>query len=175
MARGNKGYFFGAPLQLLQKHLPQYLKETRKDKFWSTFFPAWDTAFPTMDDDDERKELADEEVAFKEETARVKEENAAARKKSGRRKAVLLPLPFTTPRLDELRARAADRSVCYFISVLFSKQALLNDWGWQKLKSWFSNQKTKDKSRKVEPFRDWLGCLAQITGTPRYTRLPWLA
>jgi hypothetical protein len=123
MARGNKGYFFGAPLQLLEQHLPKYLKETRKEEFWATFFPAWDTAFPALVDDDERKELADEEQAFKEETARVKDENSAAIKKTSRRKAILQPLPSTTPRLDELRARGAECSVHYFISVLHFRQA----------------------------------------------------
>jgi hypothetical protein len=122
MACGNKGHFFSAPLQLLEQHLPKYLKETRKEEFWATFFPAWDTAFPALVDDDERKELADKEQAFKEETALVKDENSAAIKKTSCRKAILQPLLLTTPRLDELRARGAERSVCYFISVLHFRQ-----------------------------------------------------
>jgi hypothetical protein len=123
MAHGNKGHFFGAPLQLLKQHLPKYLKETHKEEFWATFFLAWDTAFPALVNDDEHKELADEEQAFKEETTPVKDENSAAIKKTSRRKAILQPLPSTTPRLDELRARGAERSVRYFISVLHFRQA----------------------------------------------------
>ncbi|KAJ7680080.1 hypothetical protein B0H14DRAFT_3535953 [Mycena olivaceomarginata] len=154
MARGNKGFFFGEPLQLLEQHLPSYLEESKKAKFWVIFFPAWDTAYPALNDDDELQELQDEEEVFKEETDHVKAENALAIQKTSCRKAKLQPLPSTSPRLNELRARNSDHG---------------------KLKTWFSNQKTKDKGRKIEPFRVWLGHLANLSGPPHHTRLLWVA
>jgi hypothetical protein len=97
MARSNKGFFFGKPLQLLEQHLPNYLEESKKAKFWVVFFPAWDTAYPALNDDDELQELRDEEEAFKEETDRVKAENASAIQKTSCRKTNLQPLPSTSP------------------------------------------------------------------------------
>jgi hypothetical protein len=44
----------------------------------------------------------------------------------------------------------------------------------QKLKSWFSYAKTKDKSRKVEPFRAWLTNISVVKGAPRRVQLPWV-
>jgi hypothetical protein len=44
----------------------------------------------------------------------------------------------------------------------------------QKLKSWFSNAKTKQQSRKVEPFRAWLASIKAVKGAPRRVQLPWL-
>lgn len=173
MARGNKGFFFGEPLQLLEKHLPKYLEENHKEKFWAIFFPAWDAAYSALEDDDELQELRDEEEAFKEETEHVKAQNTAAVKKTSHRRAKLQPLPSPSPRLNELRARGSDHGVHDCIHFfIFNKPS---DWGTQKLKSWFSNQKTKDKGRKIEPFRAWLGRLANLSGPPRHTRLPWVA
>ncbi|KAJ7742091.1 hypothetical protein B0H14DRAFT_2637705 [Mycena olivaceomarginata] len=71
MARGNKGFFFGAPLQLLQKHLLDYLALQQKEFFWKTFWPEWDDTYPELDTDKLQQELADEEKAFQEETAHV--------------------------------------------------------------------------------------------------------
>jgi hypothetical protein len=44
----------------------------------------------------------------------------------------------------------------------------------QKLKSWFSNAKTKDKTRKVEPFRSWLSRLTALHGPPRRLQMSWV-
>jgi hypothetical protein len=44
----------------------------------------------------------------------------------------------------------------------------------QKLKNWFSNAKTKEKTRKVEPFRAWLSSLTALRGAPRHVRMPWV-
>ncbi|KAJ7339273.1 hypothetical protein DFH08DRAFT_812664 [Mycena albidolilacea] len=44
----------------------------------------------------------------------------------------------------------------------------------QKLKSWFSNAKTKQQSRKVEPFRAWLASIKAVKGAPRRIQLPWV-
>jgi hypothetical protein len=63
---------------------------------------------------------------------------------------------------------------CVIVFVFFFSTSQ-SDWGTQKLKTWFSNQKTKDKGRKIEPFRVWLGRLANLSGPPRHTRLPWVA
>jgi hypothetical protein len=111
MARGNKGFFFGAPLQLLRKHLPDYLSSPQKDKFWKTFWPEWDNAYPELDTDELRQELADAEKAFIEETARVKAKNVAARKKTSHRKAKHANLPSPSATLNELRARGSDHAV----------------------------------------------------------------
>jgi hypothetical protein len=42
------------------------------------------------------------------------------------------------------------------------------------LKSWFSNAKTKQQSRKVEPFRAWLAGVKAIKGAPHRIQLPWV-
>jgi hypothetical protein len=120
MACGNKGFFFGEPLQLLEKHLPKYLEENHKEKFWAIFFPAWDAAYLALKDDNELQELRDEEEAFKEEMEHVKAQNAAAIKKTSPHKAKLQPLPSTSPRLNELQARGSDHGVRDFIHILFS-------------------------------------------------------
>ncbi|KAF7376801.1 hypothetical protein MSAN_00097500 [Mycena sanguinolenta] len=101
----------------------------------------------------ERAELEDEEHTYTERLEEVKEHNKQERKKNGRCKAILQPLPLPGERLNELRARGATRS---------------------KLKSWFSNAKTKDKRRNLEPFRAWLSSLTAIHGAPRRIKLPWL-
>ncbi|KAJ7354325.1 hypothetical protein DFH08DRAFT_955719 [Mycena albidolilacea] len=87
MAHGNKGFFFGAPLQLSRKHLPDYLSSPPKDKFWKTFWPEWDNAYPELDTDKLRQELADAEKAFLEETVHIKAKSVATRKKTSHRKA----------------------------------------------------------------------------------------
>jgi hypothetical protein len=40
------------------------------------------------------------------------------------------------------------------------------------LKSWYSNAKTKEKTRKVEPFRVWLAKLTALQGSPHHLYLP---
>ncbi|KAJ7881319.1 hypothetical protein B0H14DRAFT_2565893 [Mycena olivaceomarginata] len=104
-----------------------------------------------LDTNELQQELGNEEKTFLETTARIKEQNVAATKGKHRHKAKCAKLPSTSAWLDELRDRASD---------------------YAKIRRWFS--KTKDKSRKVEPFRIWLarlraveissGCLAD-TGT----------
>ncbi|KAJ7821083.1 hypothetical protein B0H14DRAFT_3471765 [Mycena olivaceomarginata] len=113
--RGNKGYFHSEPLSFLNDSLPHYLSiaPTKKEIFWSKFFPEWDTKL------------------HKAESERVKAANQEETKRRGRRKAVLEAYPATSVQLNELRARAADDT---------------------KLKGWFSNAKTKEKTRKIEPF-----------------------
>jgi hypothetical protein len=56
MARSNKGFFFGAPLKLLLKHLPEYLSTgtKQKAKFWNSFWPEWDGAYPELNTDELR-------------------------------------------------------------------------------------------------------------------------
>ncbi|KAJ7799451.1 hypothetical protein B0H14DRAFT_2617031 [Mycena olivaceomarginata] len=125
--RGNKGFFFRGPLQLLRQHLPGYLAAKKKNEFWATFWPIWDEAYPKLEGDELLKELVEEEAAFTAETARVQKKN---------------------------------------------KAALTNTL--QKLKRWFSNAKTKERSRKVEPFRAWLARLTSANGAPRRIQLPWV-
>ncbi|KAJ7821544.1 hypothetical protein B0H14DRAFT_2599166 [Mycena olivaceomarginata] len=43
-----------------------------------------------------------------------------------------------------------------------------------KLKSWFSNAKTKDKTQKVEPFHSWLSHLTALHGPPRRLQMSWV-
>ncbi|KAJ7709245.1 hypothetical protein B0H14DRAFT_2646398 [Mycena olivaceomarginata] len=153
--RGNKGFFFGGPLQLLRQHLPGYLAAKKKNEFWATFWPIWDEAYPKLEGDELLKELVEEEAAFTAETARVQKKNKAAVKKKTRRTARLEKLPSTSARLNELRARSLTNTL-------------------QKLKRWFSNAKTKERSRKVEPFRAWLARLTSANGAPRRIQLPWV-
>ncbi|KAJ6480221.1 hypothetical protein C8R45DRAFT_933150 [Mycena sanguinolenta] len=99
------------------------------------------------------EELEDEEKSHRDEIKRTKELNKAESKKKGRRRAVRLPFPETSAQLNELRARSADRA---------------------KLKSWFSNVKTKQKLRKLEPFAAWLARLKSLQGAPRRIQIPWV-
>jgi hypothetical protein len=108
--RGNKGFFFGGPLQLLRQHLPGYLAAKKKNEFWATFWPIWDEAYPKLEGDELLKELVEEEAAFTAETARVQKKNKAAVKKKTRRTARLEKLPSTSARLNELRARSVDHA-----------------------------------------------------------------
>jgi hypothetical protein len=172
--RGNKGSYFGAPLELLQKHLPAYLAapDGNKTNFWSDFWPDWDGAYPALDSDELRQELADLEIEYNEETEGVKSRNKAAIKKKTRRTAKLEKLPATSARLDELRARGSSHEVCS--SGLWLTVSLTEILVLQKVKRWFSYAKTKDKNRKTEPFRAWLGRLATVHHKPRRLHLPWL-
>ncbi|KAJ7828210.1 hypothetical protein B0H14DRAFT_1219355 [Mycena olivaceomarginata] len=153
--RGNKGYFHGEPLSFLNDSLPHYLSiaPIKKEIFWSKFFPEWDTKYPKLDSEELKEELEEEERLHKEETERVKVANQEEAKRRGRRKAVLQAYPATGARLNELRARAADQT---------------------KLKGWFSNAKTKEKTRKIEPFRAWLASLTALRGAPRHMQMPWV-
>ncbi|KAJ7811820.1 hypothetical protein B0H14DRAFT_3479436 [Mycena olivaceomarginata] len=154
--RGNKGYFHGAPLELLLEHLPDYLavEKHKKDIFWTKFNPVWDEVFPRLaEGSDELQELEDLEESYKEEKEEVKAANERERKTKGRRKGMFRPHPQTSERLNQLRAQAADEV---------------------KLKSWFSNAKTKDKTRKVEPFRSWLSRLTALYGPPRRLQMSWV-
>ncbi|KAJ7673498.1 hypothetical protein B0H14DRAFT_2656893 [Mycena olivaceomarginata] len=72
------------------------------------FFPAWDEKYPTLEST-ERKELEEEEESYQAEIDSVKKTNAEEVAKRGRRKAAIQPHPATSERLNELRARAADR------------------------------------------------------------------
>ncbi|KAJ7821080.1 hypothetical protein B0H14DRAFT_2599446 [Mycena olivaceomarginata] len=112
MARGNKGFFFGAPLKLLLKHLPEYLSTgtKQKAKFWNSFWPEWDGAYPELNTDELRQELEDAEKKFLKATAHVKKKNLAATKGKSRRKAKLTKLPSPSTRLNELRARGSDHA-----------------------------------------------------------------
>jgi hypothetical protein len=116
MVRGNKGFFFGAPLELLKKHLPQYLStpKTQKADFWKTFWPEWDDAYPALDSDELRQELLDAEDAFLEATECVKAKNSAAAKGKNRRKVKFTKLPAPSTRTNELRARGSDHGVRIF-------------------------------------------------------------
>jgi hypothetical protein len=107
MARGNKGFFFGAPLLLLQKHLPRYLASEKKEDFWQTFWPEWDGAYLELDTDELRQEL-------KEAVARVREKNKTAAKGKARRNAKLTKHPTPGERMNELRARGSDHAVSNF-------------------------------------------------------------
>ncbi|KAJ7304806.1 hypothetical protein DFH08DRAFT_976586 [Mycena albidolilacea] len=153
--RGNKGHFHGEPLSFLNDSLPLYLSTApnKKEVFWSKFFPEWDEKYPKLDSEELEEELKEEERLHKAETERVKAANQEEAKVRGRRKAVLQPYPATSAWLNELRARAADST---------------------KLKGWFSNAKTKDKTRKVEPFRAWLAGLTALRGAPRHMQMPWM-
>jgi hypothetical protein len=111
MARGNKGFFFGAPLLLLQKHLPRYLASEKKEDFWQTFWPEWDGAYPELDTDELRQELKEAEDDFKKAVARVREKNKTAAKGKARRNAKLTKHPTPGERMNELRARGSDHAV----------------------------------------------------------------
>jgi hypothetical protein len=117
MARGNKGFFFGAPLQLLRKHLPEYLISRQKNKLWKVFWPEWDSTYPMLDTDKLQQELGNEEKAFLEATTCIKEQNMAATKGKLCRKAKHAKLPSTSAQLDELCARASDHAVHIFYSI----------------------------------------------------------
>jgi hypothetical protein len=111
-SRGNPGYFHGAPLNFLLKHLPLYLSTPphKKDAdFWKIFDPQWDEEYPSLNSD-ELGELTSEESAYEAEKEAVKRENKRELKRKGR-KAKLLRLPLPGDRLCELRARSADRKV----------------------------------------------------------------
>ncbi|KAJ7796030.1 hypothetical protein B0H14DRAFT_2620363 [Mycena olivaceomarginata] len=153
--RGNKGHFHGDPLEFLLENLPDYLALAphKKGSFWDTFFPAWDAKYPKLESDELREELEREEAAYKAECEELKAANENEVRKRGRRKAVLQDFPATSDRLNELRACDAEQS---------------------KLKNWFSNAKTKEKTRKVEPFRAWLSSLTALRGAPRHVRMPWV-
>jgi hypothetical protein len=116
--RGNKGYFHGAPLELLLEHLPDYLavEKHKKDIFWTKFNPVWDEVFPRLaEGSDELQELEDLEESYKEEKEEVKAANERERKTKGRRKGVFRPHPQTSERLNQLRAQAADEVVFFFL------------------------------------------------------------
>ncbi|KAJ7704709.1 hypothetical protein B0H14DRAFT_3526579 [Mycena olivaceomarginata] len=152
--RSKPGYFFGEPLKLLTEYVPLYLSTalTKKQDFWTQFNPVWAEAFEQLDED-EKGELEDLRISYKDEKETVQRENEEARRKHRRRKAVLQSLPTPSARLNELRARGADDV---------------------KIKSWFSNQKTKDKTRKVEPFRAWLSKITSLQGSPRRLQIGWV-
>ncbi|KAJ7851595.1 hypothetical protein B0H14DRAFT_3451173 [Mycena olivaceomarginata] len=152
--RSKPGYFFGEPLKLLTEYVPLYLSTalTKKQDFWTQFNPVWAEAFEQLDED-EKGELEDLRISYKDEKETVQRENKEARRKHRRRKAVLQSLPTPSARLNELRARGADDV---------------------KIKSWFSNQKTKDKTRKVEPFRAWLSKITSLQGSPRRLQIGWV-
>ncbi|KAF7361557.1 hypothetical protein MSAN_01189300 [Mycena sanguinolenta] len=154
MARGNKGFFHGSPLQFLQDHVPAYLGTLpqKKEDFWADFFLAWDEKYPQLNSN-ELEELEAEETSYAARLQEVKDYNKQEKQRKGRRKAILRPFPLPGEQLNELRARGAARS---------------------KLKSWFSNSKTKEKSRDLKPFRSWLSCLTAIHGAPRRVKLPWV-
>jgi hypothetical protein len=62
-SRGNPGYFHGAPLDFLLKHLPLYLATPSQKKdadFWRIFNPEWDEQYPSLDST-ELEELISEE------------------------------------------------------------------------------------------------------------------
>ncbi|KAJ7321809.1 hypothetical protein DFH08DRAFT_969696 [Mycena albidolilacea] len=152
-SRGNPGYFHGTPLDFLLKHLPLYLATPSQKKdtnFWRIFNPEWDELYPSLDSTDQ-EELDSEEKAYGEEKETVREQNTRERKKRGR-KAKFVRLPLLGARLCELCVH----------SIL------------QKLRSWYSNAKTKDNARKVEPFRAWLAKLTAVQGSPRRIHLPWM-
>ncbi|KAJ7681546.1 hypothetical protein B0H14DRAFT_2655209 [Mycena olivaceomarginata] len=104
-------------------------------------------------DEDEKEELKDLEESYKDEKKATQKGNQEQKKKKGCRKAVLKPLPQTSKRLNELRARGADLT---------------------KIKQWYWNQRTKDKGRKIEPFRAWLSRLTVQQGHPRRLRMAWV-
>lgn len=110
--RGKPGYFFGEPLKLLTEYVPLYLSTapTKKQDFWTQFNPVWAETFEQLDED-EKGELEDLEASYKDEKEAVQRENEEARRKHGRRKAVLQSLPTPSARLSELRARGADEAV----------------------------------------------------------------
>lgn len=171
--RGNKGFFHGAPRDFLEEYTGGYLDTpaNNKEAFWSKFFPAWDTKYPALDSEELREELAQLQKAYDEDFAETKRLNQLAVSTRGRRKAVLLPLPLMSDRLNELRARSADKAVSAIrINSVLNQQVRPI----QKLKSWFSYAKTKDKARKVEPFRAWLTGLKSIHGAPRRLQIAWI-
>jgi hypothetical protein len=111
-SRGNPGYFHGAALDFLQKHLPLYLATPSQKKevdFWRVFNPEWDEEYPSLDST-ELEELASEEKTYEDEKQAVKEHNKLERKRHGR-KANRKLIPTPGDRLCELRARSADRKV----------------------------------------------------------------
>jgi transketolase len=113
-ARGNKGYFHGDPVIFLNDYVARYIATApnQKEKFWTDFFPDWDEKYPTLNSTEE-EELKDEEENYKAEIDTVKQANTEEVAKRGRRKATVQPHPATSERLNELRARAADRGVRY--------------------------------------------------------------
>ncbi|KAJ7319447.1 hypothetical protein DFH08DRAFT_819378 [Mycena albidolilacea] len=133
---GNKGHFHGAPLDFLNGYITQYISTAAnaKKSFWTDFFLEWDEKYPTLEST-EQKELEEEEENYQAEIDRVKTANTEEVAKQGHCKAAIQPHPVPSKQLSELRAHAADRG---------------------KLKSWSSNAKTKQQSRKVKPFRAWL-------------------
>ncbi|KAJ7336989.1 hypothetical protein DFH08DRAFT_813283 [Mycena albidolilacea] len=140
--RGNKGYFHGEPLSFLNDSLPHYLSiaPTKKETFWSKFFPEWDTKYPKLDSEELREELEEEERLHKAESEYMKAANQEEAKRHSCHKAILEAYPAMS-----------------------------------KLKGWFSNAKTKEKPRKIEPFRTWLASLTALRGSPRHIQMPWMS
>ncbi|KAF8215256.1 hypothetical protein K438DRAFT_1749321 [Mycena galopus ATCC 62051] len=118
--------------------------------------PIWDESYPALNDD-EREELDNTKESYKTEIEDIKACNEHEVKSNGHRNAVLTPVPLPGPHLQELRTRGAGQKAIH-------KQA-------QKLKHWFSNAKTKDNNRKLEPFRMWLCSLATLHGAPQRIKL----
>ncbi|KAJ7369100.1 hypothetical protein DFH08DRAFT_947975 [Mycena albidolilacea] len=151
---GNPGYFHGVALDFLQKHLPLYLATPSQKKevyFWRVFNPEWDEQYPSLDST-ELEELVSEEKTYEDEKQTVKEHNKLEWKRH-RHKANWKLIPTPGDCLFELRMRSVDR---------------------KKLRSWYLNAKTKDKTWKVEPFWAWLGKLSAAQGSPHRLHLPWV-
>ncbi|KAJ7302480.1 hypothetical protein DFH08DRAFT_826653 [Mycena albidolilacea] len=143
--RGNKGHFHGEPLSFLNDSLPLYLSTAPNKK--EVF---WSKFFPEWDEKYPKLDSEELEEELKEEERLHKAETERV-KAANQEEAK--PYPVTSAWLNELRARAADST---------------------KLKGWFSNAKTKDKTRKVEPFRAWLAGLTALRGAPRHMQMPWM-
>ncbi|KAJ7776666.1 hypothetical protein B0H14DRAFT_3508248 [Mycena olivaceomarginata] len=150
--RGNKGHFHGEPLSLLNDSLPLYLSiaPNKKEGVLVKILSGMGREVPETRLRELMEELKEEESLHKEETECVKAANQEETKARGRHKAVLQAYPATSVRFE----RAASPR-CRF-------------------NSWFSNAKTKDKTRKVEPFRAWLVGLNALRGAPRHMQMPWM-
>ncbi|KAF8194498.1 hypothetical protein K438DRAFT_1969110 [Mycena galopus ATCC 62051] len=142
--RGNRGHFHGEPLEFLLGYVSL--------NFWTDFDPAWDTAYPKITPE-EMGELEEEEANLADAITNTRALNEQVLKGKSRRKAVILPIPIPGARLCELRACAVDET---------------------KLHTWFSYQKTKDKTRKVELFRTWLNAILSAHGPPRRIKMGWV-
>ncbi|KAF8195154.1 hypothetical protein K438DRAFT_1968484 [Mycena galopus ATCC 62051] len=141
---GNRGYFHGEPLEFLLGYVPQYLALSAHKK--KDFWMDFDTAWNTAYPKitpEEMGELEEEEANLADAITNTRALNEQALKGKSRRKAVILLIPIPGARLCELRARAADKT------------------------------KTKDKTRKVEPFRAWLNAILSAHGPPRRIKMGW--
>jgi hypothetical protein len=118
---GNKGFYFRAPLELLQKHLQVYLAAANGNKtnFWTNFWPTWDATYPALESDELHKELKDLEREFITETECIKHRNTADIKRKSYCTAKLEKLPAPSAQLDELCAWGSIHDVHDVFSILF--------------------------------------------------------